>query len=210
MTVHSEAILIDFGSVMQLSRHKPQPLHSASFILGLTMSSFSAPSTGQLPIQAPHSGPLYGRQSPVSMLALASFGTGISGRLISLLCSSLQSFSSPGFACSSRALGIQAETQGQSSHKWQPLLSKSRAGVPANFMPNRADKLNITSCGQASTQSLQRVHANIKSSSLMAKGGRIQCKACFLMMTSAALITGLLPLSSADLKNARLSIVYVI
>ncbi len=107
-----------FGSVMQASRHMPQPLHSNSSITGLTMSSVRAPFTGQLAMQAPHSGPLYGRQATISILALASFGIGES------FVSSVSSATISGFSAESvlssgivKALGVQTETQGQSSHR---------------------------------------------------------------------------------------------
>lgn len=141
------------GSVIQLSMHKPQPVQSSLFIKGLHMSNTSAPGTGQLPMQAPHSGPLKGKQVCSSMDTFASFGGGgvsVSG------------------SSRSNTPGLQAVTQGQSSHRWQPLLSKSSAGVPAAFAPILADKPNITSYGQASIQSPQRVQASRNSSSLMA------------------------------------------
>lgn len=91
-----------FGSVMQLSMHNPQPVQSSLLINGLHMSSTSAPGTGQLPMQAPHSGPLKGKQACSSMDTFASFGG----------CGASVSGSDR-----SNALGSQAVTQGQSSHR---------------------------------------------------------------------------------------------
>ncbi len=142
-----------FGSAIQASMHRPQPVQISLLINGLYSSRVSAPGTGQLSIQAPHSGPLKGKHVCSSMDIFASFGrfrvsVSDSGRC--------------------NALASQAVTQGQFSQRWQPLLSKSSAGVAAAFAPILADKGNMTSCGQASIQSPQRVQANRNSSSLRA------------------------------------------
>jgi hypothetical protein len=72
------------------------------------------------------------------------------------------------FSGNFKAPGSQAMTQGQSSQRWQPLLSKSMAGVAMARVPSRAGKLKITWCGQASTHLPHRVQANKKSSSCTA------------------------------------------
>ena len=74
MTVYSEEMLMALGSVMQASLHNAQPVHKIGSITGLAKSSINAPSTGQISMQAPHSGPLYGRHATVSMLAFANTG----------------------------------------------------------------------------------------------------------------------------------------
>jgi len=91
-----------FGSVIQLSMHNPQPVQMSLLIDGLHISSTSAPGTGQLPMQAPHSGPLKGKQACSSMDTFANFG----GSGISVSDSDRRN-----------AAGSQDVTQGQSWHR---------------------------------------------------------------------------------------------
>ena len=121
----SDATWIAFCSRMHASRQRPQPTHCPGSMRGLLCSQHKAPGTGQLPAQAPHSGPRYGRQVSVSTLATATRGNaGSSG-------------AAPGRFS---ALGSQAATHGHAAHRWQPLFSRSRAGVPTTRAPSRAER----------------------------------------------------------------------
>ena len=75
------------------------------------MSQLRAPLTGQLELQAPHSGPLNGKQYSSEIFAMAILGRGITSVCIF---SSLSSLPSSG---NLRAFVSQALTQGQSSHR---------------------------------------------------------------------------------------------
>ena len=130
----NEAIPTAGGSVMQASRQRAQPTHCAASMCGRVPSHCNAPGTGQAVAQAPHSGPSHGRQRSGSIVALARRG-GDTGT------TATSSFSSSCCATGRRsAPGSQAATQGQSSHRWQPRLDRSRAGVATTSAPRREGK----------------------------------------------------------------------